>query len=81
MGGLEENKWDAFQSAALKTVAKVICESFPISYLREFEGRETEVSVKTLRAGDINLVFFFLQNEENVGLNIINPKKDIVEKS
>lgn len=43
MVGIQDSKWDGFQSTFLKKVAKVIA----ISYLRESERRETEVSAKT----------------------------------
>lgn len=47
MGRNQDGKWDGFPSTVFKKASKVICESFGISYLREFEGRETEVTVKT----------------------------------
>lgn len=73
-GRYSRSKWDGFQSTVLKKVGKVICESFAISYRREFEGRETEVSVKSgeLENSKYKLSLLFHQNEENAGLDIIN---------
>lgn len=69
---IQDSKWDGFQSTVLNEVAKIIPETLPINYLREFEGRETGDS-EHWKTRTVNTIFF-LQNEEKVELYIINPE-------
>lgn len=84
MGGIQDSKWGGFQWTALEKVAKGICESFTISYLREFEGRETEVSVKSGRLENSKYKFsppFFFFSEWGKCRTGQNQSKKILWKS